>query len=87
MIQKNLKKLLESNKKDNSIMDIVLYGSFAKGKYNPEDIDILIIFTKGSLRERLEKIQLIKNKLKVKIEKKLDIKQILLKELFKIDYL
>ncbi len=80
-----LKKHLESEKKDKSIFDIVIYGSFVKGKTSAQDIDILVIFLQGDLRERLEKIQKIKNKLK-KIEMKIDMKQILLQELFSSDF-
>ena len=83
---KTLKKHLESEKKDTTIFDILIYGSALKGKESAEDIDILIIFLEGSLRQRLDKIQEIKNKLKNKINKKLDIKQILLKELFSPEF-
>ncbi len=78
---KNLKKLLESEKKDNTIFDIIIYGSFVKGKQKSNDIDIAVIFLSGTLRERLDKIQNIKTKLN-NITIKIDIKQILLKELF-----
>ncbi len=77
----NLKKLLESEKKNKTIFDIVVYGSFAKGKEIPADIDIIIIFLEGTLRERLEKLQSIKFKIK-KLNKNFDLKQILLPELF-----
>lgn len=76
-----LKKHLESEKKDKSIFDIIIYGSSVKGKQTAYDIDILVIFLTGDLRERLEKIQGIKNKLK-----KIDMKQILLQELFSSDF-
>ena len=80
---KNLKKYLESEKKDRTIFDIVIYGSAVKGKQDARDIDVLIIFLEGSLKERLNKLQEIKSRLKSKIkDKNLDIKQILLNELF-----
>ncbi len=36
---KNLKRFLESEKKDKTIFDIVIYGSAVKGKENARDID------------------------------------------------
>ena len=77
---KELKKSLNPEKSDDMIFDIVLYGSVAKGKTHPEDIDIIVIFRKGTLRERLQKIQSIKQK--IKLEKKIDIRGILWEELF-----
>ena len=77
---KELRKWLKSEKADKAIFDIVLYGSAAKGKPKPADIDIIVIFREGSLKERLQKIQNIKKKLKVEIN--IDIKGILLEELF-----
>lgn len=77
---KELKKCLKSEKFDKTIFDIVLYGSVAKGKFKPEDIDIIVIFRKGTLKERLQKIQSIKQK--IKVGKKIDIKGILWEELF-----
>ena len=69
---KKLKKILKSEK-GKSIFDIVLYGSAVKGKSKPQDIDILVIFKYGSLKERLNKIQEIKNKLK-RLELNIDVK-------------
>ena len=84
---KKLKKHLESEK-DKAIFDIVVYGSAVKGKEDARDIDILVIFLEGSLKERLDKLQEIKSRLKdVKIETPLDIKQILLKDLFSSSFL
>ncbi|MBU0536799.1 MAG: nucleotidyltransferase domain-containing protein [Nanoarchaeota archaeon] len=77
-----LKEQLESEKDDRTIFDIVLYGSAMKGKESPKDIDILVIFLEGTLKERLDRIQEIKSKLKKIIKEDIDIKQILLKELF-----
>ena len=85
---KILKKCLESEKKDKAIFDIILYGSAVKGKRIARDIDIMVIFLEGSLRERLAKIQNIKNKLKIVLkDKELDIKQTLLKDLFSPEFL
>jgi len=87
MMLKNLEKYLESEKKDKSIFDVVIYGSAVKGKEDTRDIDILVIFLEGNLEERLNKIQQIKFRLKNKIEPNIDIKQILLKELFSAEFL
>ena len=85
---KNLRKLLESEQGDKSIFDIVIYGSIVKGKESTRDMDILIVFLEGTLRQRLDKLQTIKSKLKKKdFDKNLDIKQILLKELFYPEFL
>ncbi len=84
---KKLKKHLESEK-DKTISDIVIYGSAVKGKEDARDIDILVIFLEGSLKERLDRLQEIKSRLKnVEIETAIDIKQILLKELFSSSFL
>ena len=77
---KELKKYLKSEKTDKTIFDIVLYGSAAKGKTKPADIDIIVIFRSGTLKERLQKTQSIKQK--IKLEKNIDIKGILWEELF-----
>ncbi len=83
---KDLKKCLTSELKNKNLFDIVVYGSSVKGKSIPRDLDILIIFSSGSLKERLDKLQKIKFKLK-KISDKIDAKQILLKELFTSNFL
>lgn len=84
---KNLKKILESENIDKSIFDIIIYGSAVKGKYDARDIDILVIFLEGSLRERLDKLQEIKGRIKSSLDiSGLDIKQILLKELFSPEF-
>ena len=82
---KELKKYLDSEKKDKSIFDIIVYGSFVKGKENAKDVDIVVIFSEGTLRERLDKIHDIKNKLK-HMGKEIDIKQITLNKLFETDF-
>jgi predicted nucleotidyltransferase len=77
---KKLQNLLKSRKPDSRIVDIILYGSFAKGETAPRDIDIAVIFREGSLKERLNAIQEIKKKIGKNIA--IDIKGILLEELF-----
>ena len=86
MILKNLKKWLLSEKRE-AIFDIVIYGSLVKGKLSPRDIDILVVFLEGSLKERLDINQEIKNSLKKKINGNIDMQQCLLKELFSSEFL
>lgn len=80
MILEELKKCLKNELKDKTIFDIVVYGSLVKGKMDPNDLDIVIIFKQGSLNERLERLQQIKKKIRLK--EKVDIKGILWEELF-----
>ena len=80
---KDLRKFLNHEKKDKTIFDIVLYGSAVKGKTKPADIDIAVIFRQGKLKERLEKIQVIKKKIKLE---KIDVKGILWEELFQEEF-
>ena len=80
MMLTQLKQWLKKEQKDKTIFDIVLYGSSVKGKENPKDVDLLVIFREGSLKERLEKIQHIKRKIKVNVP--VDIKSVLWHELF-----
>ena len=75
---KELKKSLNYLSKDKGIFDVIVYGSLLKGRERPRDIDILVIFVGGTLRERLERIQKIKSKMKVN---NADIKQALLTDL------
>ncbi len=86
MISKHLRKYLMLEKRE-LIFDIVVYGSAAKGKLNPRDVDIMIIFSGGDLRQRLDTTQEIKNRLKKKIGGNIDIKQTLLKDLFSPEFL
>lgn len=58
-----------------------------KGADKPRDIDILVIFNEGTLRERLDILQDMKTNLKKKDNRRIDIKQILLKELFDPSFL
>ena len=76
----DFKKWLGNEKKDPTLFDIIMYGSSVKGKTLPEDIDLLVIFREGSLKERLQKLQELKKK--IKTDKKIDIKSILWEELF-----
>ena len=82
---KKLKEYLKSEKKDKAVFDIIIYGSAVKGKEKARDVDILVIFLDGSLRERLDKLQKIKSDIKNLVndlkDLTLDIKQIQLKEL------
>jgi predicted nucleotidyltransferase len=77
---------LESEKEER-IFDIIIYGSLAKGKEEARDVDILAIFLEGTLRERLDRIQEIKQKIKKITDKEIDIKQIMLRELFSAEFL
>ena len=61
---KKLKEYLKSEKKDKAVFDIIIYGSAVKGKEKARDVDILVIFLDGSLRERLDKLQKIKSDIK-----------------------
>jgi len=81
----DLKKLLEYEKKDKTIFDIVIYGSITRENSDPNDIDIAVIFLEGNLRERLDKIQEIKSRIK-NLKYKLDIKQMLLKDFFSSEF-
>ena len=81
---KQLQRKLAKEKKDKSIFDIILYGSAVKGKSKPNDLDIAVVFRQGALRERLEKIQQIKRK--IENGGKIDIKGILLEELFREEF-
>ena len=78
-----LKKCVKS-RLNNKVFDIVVYGSLVKGKYEPEDIDMAVIFKDGLLNERLEIIQQIKRR--IKIDNKIDIKGFLLADLFKPEF-
>ena len=78
---RRLKRCLNSEK-DENIFDIVLYGSSVKGKNRPNDVDLLVIFKSGSLKERLDRIQSIKKK----IDMSVDIKGILWEELFQPEF-
>lgn len=70
----------------NKVFDIILYGSYVKGKLIPNDIDLLLIFKEMKLTERTEIAQKLKDILNKKI-KKLDIKTINIYEIFEKDFL
>ncbi|MCK4521109.1 MAG: nucleotidyltransferase domain-containing protein [Nanoarchaeota archaeon] len=74
----NCKKFKEKNE---SIVDIIIYGSFVKGKTNVNDVDIMLLFLDKPLRERSEITQKLKNILKKEI-KNIDVKSMNLLELF-----
>lgn len=78
---KQLKKSLLSEKKKKLIWDIICYGSSVKGKTNPRDVDVLVIFREGTLKERLDCLQRIKSRLQT-VDLVIDIQQILLTDLF-----
>jgi len=84
MMLEELRKCLKNKKIEPNIFDIVLYGSSVKGKEEPNDIDLIIIFKYGMLKERLSIIQKYKQIIKTKI--KLDIKSILVDELFNKEF-
>ncbi len=87
-MQRELQNAVKSEKSRKDIFDVILYGSFAKGKTNPSDIDIAVIFRSGSLQDRLITIQNIKKNIKKRIITKheIDIKGILWDELFKPEF-
>ncbi len=72
--------------KKHNIFDVVLYGSAVKGKDEPGDIDLLIIFLDKSLEIRTKIAQEMKKIIKKEI-KNIDVKTITLKELFDKDLL
>lgn len=72
MMQKNYLKLLKSScnklKKENKeVLDIIIYGSFAKGKSDFSDIDLMLIFNNAPLKNRLEIALSLKTALKNEI--------------------
>lgn len=79
-----LKKILKSEKNNKKIFDIILYGSATRNEQKYNDIDVVIIFLEGNLEYRLEVVEKIKDKIK---DKTVDIKQVLLKELFSPSFL
>lgn len=69
-----------------NIFDVVLYGSAVKGRDEPRDTDLLLIFREEPLKERAKIAQNIKEILGKKISN-IDIKTINLRELFEKDFL
>jgi predicted nucleotidyltransferase len=77
-----LRKCLGSEGKDGAIADIVVYGSAARDE-TARDVDILVLFRGGSLRERLERLQRVKEKARICLPGAvIDAKQALYDELF-----
>ena len=72
-MSKDFMKKLESISKEfadkNYIFDVILYGSIVKGKENPNDTDILLLFVEKPLKERIEIAQKFKNKIKGLVNK------------------
>lgn len=90
-MSKNYLKFLELNckkfKKENKeIWDIVIYGSFVKGKTDFNDIDLVIIFQSVPLNKRLETSQKLKHILKKEI-KDIDIKTMNFEDFFDENFL
>lgn len=85
-MSKNYLKFLELNckkfKKENKeVFDIVVYGSFVKGKMDFNDIDLMLIFNNVSLDQRLQIAQNLKTIL-IKEIKNIDIKTMNFSNLF-----
>ena len=92
MLKELLKCLISESRKfakAGRIFDIILYGSFIRGKQAPRDIDIIIVFLDSKLEERLKLAQYFKKELKSKIKKdyELDIKTANLIDLFESSFL
>jgi len=78
-----LKKCLKNEKRDKTLFDAILFGSAVKGRYKPRDVDIILIHTSGSLAERLDKLQAVKEKIRAALEGvELDAHTVLLHQLF-----
>ncbi|MDP4039157.1 MAG: nucleotidyltransferase domain-containing protein [Candidatus Pacearchaeota archaeon] len=84
MTWKHCLKSLESISKkffqDEKLFDIILYGSAVKGKDEPRDIDIVLIFFDRNIKERLEIAQDFKKKLPKAL--RLDIQTLNVKDFF-----
>lgn len=76
----------EFKKNDSSILDIVIYGSFVKGKNEPRDLDIILLFDNVKLEKRLDLAQDFKYILKKDFEN-LDVKSINIIDLFDKNFL
>ncbi len=75
-----------SNKffKKEKLFDIILYGSAVKGKDEPRDIDIVLIFLDKELRERLDIAQQFKKDLPKEL--KFDVQTMNVSDLFDSSY-
>ncbi|MEK6888929.1 MAG: hypothetical protein AABW80_02365 [Nanoarchaeota archaeon] len=67
--------------KKHNVFDIVIFGSGVKGKIEPEDTDIALIFNNESLEKRMQLSHEFKNILKIKV-KKVHIESINISDLF-----
>ncbi len=74
-----LRNVVKNEKQDKTIVDIILYGSVARRKDRPNDVDIVVLFRNGTLKEQLQKVQEIKKKLTIQ---NLDIKPMRVEEFF-----
>src|SRR3989338_1336464 len=92
MMLEKLKKWAKKESIHKDIFDIVLFGSYAKGKARPNDLDIAVIFKTLPLKERLLVVQELKRKLTLAIKNtvkgdiKIDMKGILWQELFEYSF-
>lgn len=73
------KKFYRNNKR--KVIDIILYGSAARGKYKPRDIDILILLKEISRKEYFEMPYELRKEIE-KEEIKADVKGIKIDEIF-----
>ncbi len=80
MTLEQLHKALKNFKNEKNLFDIILYGSTTQNSPKPKDTDILVVFKTGSLKERLDCVQRIKEN--ISSEHNLDIQTVLLEELF-----
>ena len=81
-MRQQLEKCLASERKNPTILDVVLYGSAARTDES-RDIDVIVLFKEGTLRQRLDMLAHIKSKIRhVLPDRSLDLKQVLLAELF-----
>ena len=76
-------KLINSFKQKHSeVWDIVVYGSFVRGKISVQDIDLAIILSrKTSLNEKLKFAQELKHSLKEILKAEIDVKSIDMQDL------
>lgn len=82
-LQSNCK---EFKKKNRDIYDIVIYGSFAKGNADFNDVDIIVLFNNVPLDSRLRKAQALKAILKKEIPN-LDVKTMNFDDFFNENFL
>jgi len=81
-----LKSVAKKLAKEKNIFDIVSYGSFVKGKENPNDFDFALVFVNTPLSERLNIAQEFKEKIREKI-KNPDVTTLNIFELFDSSFL